>query len=56
MINNHNNILVLVPHTDDGELGMGGTINLLAERGKNITYADFSTAEKSVPDNSPKTF
>ena len=49
-----NNILVLAPHTDDGELGLGGTINALSEMGKNVTYAAFSTAEESVPEGFPK--
>ena len=30
---NYNNILVLAPHTDDGELGVGGTISRLIEEG-----------------------
>lgn len=54
MINNYNNILVLAPHTDDGELGMGGTISHLVELGKNVTYVAFSTAQQSVPDGFPK--
>jgi LmbE family N-acetylglucosaminyl deacetylase len=54
MINNCKNILVLAPHTDDGELGVGATINLLTEKGKNVVYAAFSTAEQSVPDGFPK--
>lgn len=48
------NVLVLAPHTDDGELGLGGTINHLIEQGKNVVYAAFSTAEQSVPDGFPK--
>lgn len=48
------NILVLAPHTDDGELGLGGTINKFIEEGKNVTYAAFSTAETSVPEGFPK--
>ena len=28
ILNSYNNILVLAPHTDDGELGLGGTISL----------------------------
>ena len=51
---NFNEILVLAPHTDDGELGMGGTINKLVSEGKHVTYAAFSTAEESVPDGFPK--
>jgi LmbE family N-acetylglucosaminyl deacetylase len=42
-------ILVLAPHTDDGELGCGGAIARLAEEGKDIHYAAFSTCAKSLP-------
>ena len=54
MLNSYNNILVLAPHTDDGELGAGATINYLIENGKNVVYAAFSTAEQSVPEGFPK--
>jgi len=54
MIEGYNNILVLAPHTDDGELGAGATINYLIEKGKNVVYAAFSTAEQSVPEGFPK--
>jgi LmbE family N-acetylglucosaminyl deacetylase len=54
MTSKSNNILVLAPHTDDGELGAGGTINHFVEQGKNVIYAAFSTAEQSVPDGFPK--
>lgn len=54
MKNNYHNILVLAPHTDDGELGVGGTINYLIEQGHKVVYAAFSTAEESVPDGFPK--
>lgn len=54
MLENCNNILVLAPHTDDGELGLGGTIHSLISSGKKITYAAFSTAEESVPEGFPK--
>lgn len=47
-------ILVLAPHTDDGELGVGGTISLLIENGAKVTYVAFSTAEQSVPEGFPK--
>ena len=33
MSNDFQNILVLAPHTDDGELGLGGTIHLLCSQG-----------------------
>jgi len=54
MISKIKNALVLAPHTDDGELGAGGTITKLLENGTNITYVAFSTAEESVPDGLPK--
>ena len=54
MIGNCKNVLVLAPHTDDGELGLGGTINKLITEGKRVTYVAFSTAEESVPPGFPK--
>ena len=53
---NIENILVLAPHTDDGELGLGGTISKYIEEGKNVYYAAFSTADKSVPEGFQRTF
>ena len=47
-------VLVLAPHTDDGELGCGGTIAKFVEEGKEVFYAAFSVAEKSVPEGFPK--
>jgi LmbE family N-acetylglucosaminyl deacetylase len=47
-------VLVLAPHTDDGELGAGGTIAKLIEANAEVYYAAFSTAEQSVPDGFPK--
>lgn len=47
------NALVLAPHTDDGELGCGGTIHKLIALGKTVTYVAFSTCEESVPDGFP---
>jgi len=47
-------ILILAPHTDDGELGCGGTISKLLEEEKEVYYAAFSLAEKSVPEGYPK--
>lgn len=47
-------ILILAPHTDDGELGCGGTIARFIEENKDIYYAAFSVAEKSVPEEYPK--
>ena len=54
MIDDYKNVLVLAPHTDDGELGAGGTIAKLVEAGAKVTYVAFSTAEESVPDGLPK--
>ena len=54
MISKFDNVFVLAPHTDDGELGAGGTISKLIERGSNVYYFAFSTAEESVPDGFPK--
>lgn len=42
-------ILVLSPHTDDGELGAGGTISRFLEEGKEVFYYAFSGCETSVP-------
>lgn len=41
------NVLILAPHTDDGELGCGGTISKLIEDGTNVFYVAFSPAEQS---------
>ena len=49
MFHDIENVLVLAPHTDDGELGLGGTINKLILAGNKVTYVAFSTAEESVP-------
>ncbi len=49
-----NNILILSPHTDDAELGCGGSIAKFIKEGKNIFWVAFSTAEESLPANLPK--
>jgi len=54
MISKFKKVLVLAPHTDDGELGAGGTIAKLVENNVEVHYAAFSTAEESVPDGLPK--
>ncbi|MFX0063397.1 MAG: PIG-L deacetylase family protein [Candidatus Hermodarchaeota archaeon] len=41
-MNDNNVIIILAPHTDDGELGMGGTIVKYLELGKKIYYIAFS--------------
>lgn len=42
-------ILVLSPHTDDGELGCGGSIARFVDEGDEVEYAALSSCEKSVP-------
>tara|TARA_B100001250_G_C19788114_1_gene785114 strand:- start:56 stop:691 length:636 start_codon:yes stop_codon:yes gene_type:complete len=49
-----NKILILSPHTDDAELGCGGSIIKFIEQGKNILWCVFSTAEESLPNDLPK--
>ena len=53
MKNNIETVLILAPHTDDGELGCGGSIARFIEEGKNVFYAAFSAAEKSVDPKLP---
>jgi N-acetylglucosamine malate deacetylase 1 len=49
MIMNFKKVLVLSPHTDDGELGAGGTIARFAGEGREIYYVAFSGCETSIP-------
>jgi len=51
---NARKILVVAPHTDDGEFGCGGSIAKFVEEGKDVYYMAFSTAEESVPPGMPK--
>jgi LmbE family N-acetylglucosaminyl deacetylase len=46
-------VLVLAPHTDDGEFGCGGTVARFVREGHDVHYAAFSAAEKSVPREFP---
>lgn len=43
-------ILVLSPHTDDGELAAGGTIASFVEAGSHITYLAFSAPRPELRD------
>jgi len=54
MMNDISKILILAPHTDDGEFGCGGSVVRFIREGKQVYYAAFSTAEESVPDPWPK--
>jgi LmbE family N-acetylglucosaminyl deacetylase len=51
---NFKRILVLSPHTDDGELGAGGTISRFLIEGKEVHYFVFSLCESSIPEGLPK--
>lgn len=48
------NILVLAPHTDDGEFGCGATIVRYVQEGARVIYAAFSAAEQSVLPHLPR--
>jgi N-acetylglucosamine malate deacetylase 1 len=54
MLSESKNILVLAPHTDDGEFGCGASISRWIGEGKSIYYAAFTSAEKSLPPGMPK--
>lgn len=47
------NILVLAPHTDDGELGAGGSIARWVEEGNQVSYVAFSACETIQPEGLP---
>jgi N-acetylglucosamine malate deacetylase 1 len=47
------NILILAPHTDDGELGCGASIAKFIKEGRKVTYIGFSTCFQSLPENLP---
>lgn len=53
MLENFKHALVLAPHTDDGELGCGGTIARLVQSNCKVTYVAFSTAEASLKPDFP---
>ena len=50
MIGTWQRVLVLAPHTDDGEFGCGGTMARLVEDGVDVRYVAFSIATKSLPE------
>ena len=49
MIETWKRVLVLAPHTDDGEFGCGGTMARLVEAGVEVHYQAFSIATRSLP-------
>jgi LmbE family N-acetylglucosaminyl deacetylase len=46
-------ILVISPHTDDGELGCGGSIARFIGEGDDVSYVALSSCEKSIPPEYP---
>lgn len=48
MLNDFKRILILAPHTDDGEFGCGASINKWIEEGREVYYATFSACKQSV--------
>ncbi len=50
MLSDVSNVLVLAPHTDDGEFGCGATIAKLSEEGRKIHYVAFSDCRESLPE------
>jgi len=46
-------VLIISPHTDDGELGCGGTIAKFVEEKKEVNLIALSTAQKSIPKEFP---
>lgn len=52
---NPKKILVLAPHTDDGELGCGGTIAKFCAEGKEVYYVAFCLWSIELPDNKTNT-
>ncbi|MEN3295659.1 MAG: hypothetical protein V7642_4912 [Burkholderiales bacterium] len=47
-------VLVLAPHTDDGEFGCGGTVAKFVRQGSRVVYVAFSAAEQSVLPHLPR--
>ena len=48
-------ILILSPHTDDAEIGAGGTISKFNQSsGHDLLWVVFSTCEESLPNDMPK--
>ena len=47
-------IVIMAPHTDDGEFGCGGTMARFLDEKKTVFYIAFSSAEASVPADLPR--
>lgn len=53
MLPNKSTVLVLAPHTDDGELGCGATLSKLGRLGFDIHYVAFCTCDSNLPEGYP---
>jgi LmbE family N-acetylglucosaminyl deacetylase len=47
-------VMILAPHTDDGEFGCGGTIDKLIQHGREVYYVAFSACKQSVDPRFPE--
>lgn len=54
MKQNIEKILILAPHTDDGEFGCGASINKWVQDGKEVFYVTFSACKQSVLPSFPE--
>ncbi len=53
-MNSHKHVLILAPHTDDGEFGCGGSVAKWMEEGFSVTYAAFSSCRTKAPEGCPE--
>jgi N-acetylglucosamine malate deacetylase 1 len=53
MLTSWRKVLVLAPHTDDGEFGCGATLARLVDAGTEVRYVAFSIATRSLPEGFP---
>jgi LmbE family N-acetylglucosaminyl deacetylase len=53
-LTNFKRVLVLSPHTDDGEIGAGAYINQLINSGSEVKYVAFSSCQESLAPDLPK--
>jgi LmbE family N-acetylglucosaminyl deacetylase len=53
MLDKLKRILILAPHTDDGELGCGATISKLLRENVEVFYVAFSSCEESLEEGLP---
>lgn len=49
-MNQFKKVLVLAPHTDDGELGCGASIHKFSSEGAEVFYVAFSICTRSLPE------